>query len=397
MKTLLQTIRHKLFPAHKALVSEGHEAKRPAAREFIPSPVASARKKRDKNARNETTATLTRFIPPIYVFLLFSLLSGCGPQNESPAGGTNGAASGGKTTVRLAFFPNVTHGVALVGTGSGAFAKALGSDVKIEEQVFTAGPAEIEALFAGQVDIGYIGPGPAVNGFLKSRGKALRIVAGAASGGAALVVRKDAGIVDIKGLAGKRVAIPQIGGTQDIALRHALQQVGLTSTDKGGNVTVIATAPADALTLFQKKELDAAWTAEPWVARLAQEGNGEILVDERDEWPGQKFATTVVIMRTEFLEKNPELAKKFLEAHADTVEWIGKNRSEAQKLIGERIKQLTTKALPDAILSDALSRTEFTTDPLKETVLETANRARALGYQREDAALLKDLFDLKIP
>jgi NitT/TauT family transport system substrate-binding protein len=199
----------------------------------------------------------------------------------------------------------------------------------------------------------------------------------------------------VKGLAGKRVAVPQIAGTQDIALRHALQQVGLTSTDKGGNVTIVATTPADALTLFQKKELDAAWMAEPWIARLVQEGNGTLLLDERDAWPDKKFSTTVVIMRTEFLEKNPELVKKFLEAHVATVDWIGTHRSEAQKLIGERIKTLTTKALPDAILSDALSRTEFTTDPLKETVLETANRARSLGYQREDAALLKDLFDLR--
>jgi NitT/TauT family transport system substrate-binding protein len=289
----------------------------------------------------------------------------------------------------------VTHGVALVGTGKGFFAKALGSQVKIEEQSFTAGPSEIEAVFGDQVDIGYIGPGPAVNGYVKSQGKALRIVAGACSGGAALVVRNDAGVADVKGLAGKRIGVPQTGGTQDISLRHALQQAQLASTDKGGTVNVLPNAPADTLTLFVKKDLDAAWVPEPWVSRLVKEGNGKILNDERDLWPNKQFATTVVIVRKKFLDEHPDIVQKFLTAHVEAVDFIKAHQDEASQVIGDRIKMLTGKALPADILKQALSRTDFTYDPLKETVLTFADWSKALGYSKEDRSSLADLFDLK--
>ena len=321
--------------------------------------------------------------------LALAAVVGCGPRNHSDTD------ANGVTTVHLAFFPNVTHGVALVGTGQGLFAKALGSHVKIEEQVFTAGPSEIEAVFGDQVDIGYIGPGPAVNGFVKSQGKALRIIAGACSGGAALVVRSDTGVAEVKGLAGKRVGVPQTGGTQDISLRHALQQAQLASTDKGGNVNVLPNAPADTLTLFVKKELDAAWVPEPWVSRLVKEGGGKILNDERDLWPDKKFATTVVIVRKKFLEAHPDLVQKFLAAHVEAADFIKAHPDEAGKVIGDRIKALTGKALPPDILQQALSRTDFTYDPLKETVLTFADWSKALGYSKEDRSALGDLFDLK--
>lgn len=328
--------------------------------------------------------------------LALAALAGCGPKNSSNSAAGGGASGAGEvTTVHLAFFPNVTHGVALVGTGQGLFAKALGSQVKIEEQTFTAGPSEIEAVFGNQVDIGYIGPGPAVNGFIKSQGKALRIVAGAGSGGAALVVRNDAGIANVQGLAGKRVGVPQTGGTQDISLRHALQQAQLTSTDKGGTVNILPNAPADTLTLFVKKDLDAAWVPEPWVSRLVKEGNGKILSDERDLWPDKKFATTVVIVRKQFLDAHPDLVQKFLAAHIEAAEFIKAHPEEANKIIGDRIKALTGKALPPDILKEALSRTDFTYDPLKETVLTFADWSKALGYSKQDRSGLGDLFDLK--
>lgn len=316
-----------------------------------------------------------------------ALLSGCGPK---PGGG--GHSASGLVTLRLAYFPNVTHGVALVGAGRGDFAKALGPGVKIEEQTFNAGPAEIEALFADQVDLGYVGPGPAINGFLKSKGRALRIIAGAASGGASLVVRADSGIADIMGLANRRVAVPQTGGTQDISLRHALQTAGLGATDKGGSVTVLPTPNPDALTLFKKKEIDAAWVPEPWVARLVKEGGGRILIDERDLWPGKRFATTVVIVRTRFLDEHPDIVARFISAHTNTVGWIRTNPDDARRVIGEQIKMDTSKAIPDDILKDALSRTEFTQDPLKESVLTFADWAKGLGYQREGRSALGSLY-----
>ena len=314
--------------------------------------------------------------------------SGCGPK-----GGSTDVA--GVTTVHLAFFPNVTHAAALVGTGRGTFARALGVGIKIEEQVFNAGPSEIEAIFGNQVDIGYIGPGPAVNGFLKSRGAALKVIAGASSGGSSLVVRSDSGIADIKGLAGKRVAVPQTGGTQDISLRHALQTAGLTSTDKGGSVNVLPNAPADTLTLFVKKELDAAWVTEPWVSRLVKEGNGKILQDERDLWPGRKFATTVVIVRSQFLKEHPDLVAKFLEAHIDTIDWIEGHRDEAATIVAARLKSLSGKALPLDILKTSLERTDFTYDPLRETILTFADWSKALGYLKEDRSALGSLIDVQ--
>jgi len=315
-------------------------------------------------------------------------LTGCGPNR---AGGSN---SGGPVTVHLAFFPNVTHAVALVGTGNSAFARALGPGAKIEEQVFTAGPTEIEALFGNQVDIGYIGPGPAVNGFLKSHGKMLTVIAGASSGGTALVVRNDSGISDVKGLAGKRVAVPQTGGTQDISLRHALQAAGLKSTDQGGNVAVVPNAPADTLTLFVKKELDAAWITEPWVSRLVKEGGGKALQDERDLWPGRKFATTVVIVRNQFLKEHPDLVTRFLQAHVETVDWINGHKAEASAIVAARLKSLTGKSLPEDILKASIERTDFTYDPLQESVLTFADWSKGLGYLRQDRSSLTGLIDL---
>lgn len=342
-------------------------------------------------------ATVSRpWLATLSVFSVFALLlAGCGPRSNNGSGG-GGAAGSGPTTIRLAFFPNVTHAVALVGTGNGAFAKAVGPEAKLEERSFTAGPAEIEALFANEVDIGYLGPGPALNGFLKSRGAALRIIAGASSGGAGLVVRRDAGIAKIADLAGKRVAVPQTGGTQDISLRHALKEAGLASSEvSGGTVAVTQSAPADALTLFKQKQLDAAWVPEPWVTRLVNEGDGVLLVDERDRWPGRKFATTVVIARKQFLDEHPDLVRRFLAAHAATVAQIKKDPAAARRVIGERIKTLSGKALPEAVLSEALGRTDITADPLRESVLTFADWSRDLGYQRQGRNELADLFDTK--
>ncbi len=329
-----------------------------------------------------------RSVAAALLIVVSAIVIGCGPKN-------GGTAAGGITTVRLAYFPNVTHAVSLVGTAKGSFAKALGPGVKIEEQVFSAGPSEIEALFGNQVDIGYIGPGPAINGYLKSHGQALKVIAGASSGGSALVVRNDSGIGNIEGLAGKRVAVPQTGGTQDISLRHALQTAGLTSTDRGGTVNVLPNAPADTLTLFVKRELDAAWITEPWVSRLVKEGNGRVLQDERDRWPGRKFATTVVIVRSQFLQEHADLVTKFLEAHVETVDWINGHRDEASGLVAERLKKLTGKALAPDIVKSSFDRTDITYDPLQDSILTFADWSKALAYLKQDRSAFGGLIDLK--
>jgi len=328
------------------------------------------------------------------VMTLALLLAGCKPSDGGATGTASGASGAAPITVRVAFFPNVTHAAALYASGTGAFQKAVGDGTKVEERVFTAGPAEIEALFAGEVDLGYIGPGPALNGYLKSGGKALKIVAGASSGGAALVARQDVSIRSIADLAGKRVAVPQTGGTQDISLRHALKQAGLQSKDKGGTVDVVQYAPADTLNLFQRKEIDAAWVPEPWVARLEKEAKAKVVVDERTLWPGGKFATTVVIARTDFLQQHPDVVQKLLAAHAASVAAVKKDPGAAGKVIGERIQALNQgKALPADVLKNALARTDITDDPLPESVLTFADWSKDLGYQRQDRSALAGLFD----
>lgn len=333
---------------------------------------------------------MSRRITPLISALVITVSSiACSPTRHSR--GTGGLPA----RVRLAYFPNVTHAVALVATARGTFKAAFGPNLPVEAQVFNAGPAEIEALFADQVDIGYIGPGPALNGFLKSRGRALKIIAGASSGGAALVVRAGSGISAITELDGKRAATPQIGGTQDISLRHWLREAGLVTTDRGGSVSVIPIASSDLPPLFIKKEIDAAWVPEPWVSVLVQAAGAEVLIDEREQWPYKEFASTVLIVRTQFLQQNPALVNKVIEAHLDTLKWMKENPEAMRKLVAQEIERLTGTTISEEVLKGALSRTDFTYDPLSESVRTFADRAQSLGYQRMGREALEGLFDLQ--
>lgn len=200
---------------------------------------------------------------------LVLLLAGC-------ANSTSTSNASTPVTVHLGYFPNITHAVALVGVARGTFQQALGSKATLSTKTFNAGPSLIEALFAGAIDIGYVGPNPAVNGYVKSKGAALRIIAGAASGGALFVTRSDETIHDAKDLSGKRFATPQLGGTQDIALRNYLHQHGLQTADKGGTVTIVPTDNPTILTLFKQKQIDGAWVPEPWASRLILEDKGQV-------------------------------------------------------------------------------------------------------------------------
>src|SRR6266702_8620999 len=199
------------------------------------------------------------------VVLLALALVGCGSQTSS-------GSSSGPITVNLGYFPNLTHAVALVGVERGTFQNALGPNVKLVTKTFNAGPALIEALFAGDIDIGYVGPSPAINGYVKSHGEALRIIAGAASGGAEFIVRPGANIKSPSDLNGKKLATPQLGGTQDVSLRYYLQQHGLKPADKGGTVQIVPTDNPNILTLFKQARIDGAWVPEPWATRLIVEG-----------------------------------------------------------------------------------------------------------------------------
>jgi NitT/TauT family transport system substrate-binding protein len=285
--------------------------------------------------------------------------------------------------IRVGFFPNITHSQPMLGSAKGFFQKALGPEVKIQMRTFNAGPAEIEALFAGEIDLGYIGPNPAINGFIRSRGKALRIIAGATSGGAVFVVRNDGDISRAADFAGKRFASPQIGNTQDVALRTYLRDQGFTLKEKGGKVEVIPIANPDIFTLFVKREIDGAWIPEPWGARLVREANGRIFLDERDLWPGGRFVSAHVIARTSFLSERPELLKKWLGGHVETTRWINANLGEAKKILNQRIKELTSRGLAADILDDAFDRMQMTYDPVASSLQKSADDAYALGFLRD--------------
>jgi NitT/TauT family transport system substrate-binding protein len=312
----------------------------------------------------------SRFIALIAMCAL--ALAGCGSQTSS---GNNGPI-----TVNLGYFPNLTHAVALVGVERGTFQNALGPNVKLATKTFNAGPALIEALFAGDIDIGYVGPSPAINGFVKSHGEALRIIAGAASGGALFIVRTGANIQTAKDLANKKLADPQLGGTQDVSLRYFLQQNGLQSADKGGNVQILPTDNPNILTLFKEGKIDGAWVPEPWATRLVVEGNGKVFVDERTLWPNGKFITTNVVVRTAFLNAHPDLVNKFLQAHVDTIQYILNNSVGAKSIANSEIKNITGKALPSKEIDMAYNHLDITYDPLSTTLKESANRAFALGF-----------------
>jgi NitT/TauT family transport system substrate-binding protein len=234
--------------------------------------------------------------------------------------------------IRVGHFPNITHAQALVAhnlsrQGKGWFEEKLGPGTKIEWFVYNAGPSAIEAVFAQSIDLTYVGPGPALNAYTKSNGAEVRLIAGAANGGAALVVQPDQNLKAASDFRGKKIGTPQLGNTQDISCRAWLIAGGLKITQLGGDAQVLPTQNPDQLPLFQQKKLDAIWTVEPWVTRLEREAGGKILVDERD------VATTVLVSSAKFLREQRELAKKFAEAHAALTDWIAKNPEEAQKLI----------------------------------------------------------------
>jgi NitT/TauT family transport system substrate-binding protein len=312
----------------------------------------------------------------------------------APALTVSGWAQGGATTIRVGAFPNITHSQAMVGKANGFFEKALGPGVKVDWKTFNAGPAAIEALFAGALDMTYVGPNPAIQGYVRSNGEALRIVAGATSGGAALVVRNDSGIQKPEDFHGKKVASPQQGNTQDVALRAWLLAHGMKSLDKGGDVQVIPMANPDQLTLFLKKELDAAWAPEPWATRLIREGNGRLLLDERDLWSQGQFITCHLIVSTKFLHDNPELVKKWVRAHVDLTDWINGHLPEAKKLLNQQIQTETGKGLPSAELDEAFSRMQVTYDPLRTSLMTAAKSAFDAGFLGRQMPDLSRLYDL---
>ncbi|HLI90151.1 MAG TPA: ABC transporter substrate-binding protein [Ktedonobacteraceae bacterium] len=330
-----------------------------------------------------------RCLSLIALLTLFSFVcAACGSNATSSNSNSN------KVTVHLGYFPNMTHAVAIVGVARNAFKQALGPDVALDIKTFNAGPAEIEALFAGDIDIGFVGPNPAVNGYVKSNGAALRIIAGASSGGVLFVVRPGAHIQSARDLNGKKIADPQLGGTQDVSLRHYLQQNGLKPADKGGTVQVIPAQNADILTMFRQGQIDGAWVPEPWASRLVVEDQGRIFLDERSLWPDHQFSTTTVIVSKKFLDQHPDLVGRFLQADVDTVQYIKSNPASARTIINSELKRMTGKELSNAVLNAAFNDLDITYDPLAQTILEASDSAYSLGFLGASKPDLSGLIDL---
>ncbi len=306
--------------------------------------------------------------------------------------GTQSANHEQENSVRVAFFPNIGHSIAIVGIEREIFSEKLGNQTTIKTRVFDSGPQVIEAMFANEIDLAYVGPGPAINGFLKSDGKSLKILAGAASGGVSLVVHPNSGIKSPSDFSGKRIAAPQIGNTQDVSLRNFLYQNNLKPSEKGGTVYVINVVNPDIFTLFSKGELDAAWVPEPWATRLVQQLGGIRLFQEKDLWPDQKFSSAVLIVRSEFLEKHSDVVQKWVEAHVQTSDWINEHRDETEIIYNDFLKKHTGKTLPPEILHEAFSNLQITSDPIESSIYTFAERANTLGYLGREGYVLDGIF-----
>jgi sulfonate transport system substrate-binding protein len=301
-----------------------------------------------------------------------------------------------KKILRLGYFPNINHAQAVIGIGNGDFQKELGDNIEIKSFVFNAGPSAIEALFAKQIDVAYVGPNPAINGYIVSGGKNVKIIAGASSGGAVFVVRNDSGIQTPKDFAGKKFASPQLGNTQDVALRKYLLDNGYKTKEKGGNIEVIPIKNPDILTLMLKKEIDGAWVPEPWGEKLIKEGNARLFLDERTLWPNGKFVTANIIVNPEYLRANPDVIKKFLEAHINETRWINNNKVQALNVYNTELKKLTGQTIPEDQLKGAFSKLELTYDPIKQSLFKSANDAFEIGFLGKTKPDLTGIYGLTV-
>lgn len=338
-----------------------------------------------------------RWFPATLLLLFLALVgSACGSAGrDSAAGGTADKAAPATTAagaqptttaarpkpegaLRLGYFPNVTHAPAIVGVEKGLFNASLGDGVKVELVTFNSGTEAIEALFSGAIDASFIGPNPAVNGFAKSNGEALRIVAGTTSGGAALVVRNT--INSPADLKGKTLASPSLGNTQDVALRAWLTKQGLKAdTTGGGDVAIRPQENADTLAGFVAGTIDGAWVPEPWSTRLQLEGGGKVLVNEADLWPGGQFVTTQLIVATKYLKDKPANVRALIDGLIDSLEYIKAQPADAMAVTNAGIERITTKRLKDATIAGAWKNLSFTPDPIAASLTKSKDDAVAAG------------------
>lgn len=320
-------------------------------------------------------------------------LGACGSGSGTPTTSGSSGSAPAPATVRLGYFPNVTHAVPIVADREGLFAKRLGS-TKLEVSTFNAGPAAMEALKSGAVDATYVGPGPATNTFINSGGQAIRVVAGAASGGSFLVVRP--GITSAADLRGKTIATPQLGNTQDIALRYWLKTQNLTSDlQGGGDVHASPMDNSQTLSAFAQKLIDGAWVPEPYATRLILDSGAHVLLDERTVWPNGKFAVTLLAVRTDFLQEHPDTVRALVEAGVDALQVISTTPAKAQQDVADVIATVSGKPIKADVLAASWKNLDFTSDPVASSVVAGAEHAFEVGILKTKPAL-DGLVDLSI-
>ncbi|MEA3188744.1 MAG: sulfonate transport system substrate-binding protein [Chthoniobacter sp.] len=286
-----------------------------------------------------------------------------------------------KTIIRFGHFPNITHAQGVIAhgltrAGKGWFEERLGPGVEIQWFTYNAGPSAMEAVFANSVDLTYVGSGPALNAHFKSVGQEIRVIGGAANGGAALVVQPDGRIKTAADFRGKKIGTPQLGNTQDISCRAWLKQQGFKITQLGGDAIVLPTNNPDQLGLFQKGDLDAVWTVEPWVTRLTSEGKAKVFLEDKE------VITTWLVSSVKFLNEKRDLAKKIAAANAELTQWVQTHTEEAQKLFREEIKAETKTDFSSEALSEAWKRISFTNEVSRELLNKAVQDAKDSGFTK---------------
>jgi NitT/TauT family transport system substrate-binding protein len=305
-------------------------------------------------------------------------LAGCSSSDAS-------SGSSKATTIRLGYFPNLTHGTALVGLREGIFAESTQGKADIKARTFSAGPQAVEALNSGAIDATFIGPGPSINAFVKARGQNLVVVSGAASGGACLVVKPQ--ITSAAQLKGKKIATPSLGNTQDIALRHWAKTQGWKTTTEGtGDIKITPTENATVVNAWQSGAIDAAWEPEPYASKLVAAG-GHVLFDEASLWPAGKFATTILVVRKKFLAAHRDAVAALITAVVKTNDWIAANSAKAKADVNASLGELTGKPLPDKVIDSAWQRLRFTDDPIVSSIKTDFDQAKDVGFLKEDSTI----------
>lgn len=297
-------------------------------------------------------------------------------------------------SIKIGFFPNVTHTQALVGRGSDIFKERIDKDYNLEWKKFNAGPAELEALLTEEIDIGYIGPGPAVNGYKVSEGE-LQIIAGVSKAGAVLIKGKNSDIETVNDLKNKKISVPQYGNTQDIVLRGLMKDNNLKDTVRGGTVEVVQASNPDVKMLLEEENIDAAFVPEPWGSKLEKEIEAKVVLDYDETWREGDYSSAVIVARTKFVKENPEVVKQFLEAHVDATDYINNSPKEAKAIINSQIEELMRDPLDEDVLDQSMDRLTVTYDPNKESIEEIVSLSQEIGYLRGKTNL-KDVFNIKI-